>query len=160
MTDHLPALVALIYLPVVLVGLLLALDLGARLRMPAARRCLDLYEAAPRTTKLAALLLAMTGTVHLGLVTTHLDQPVTATLFAVDGLFLTGFSGLVFLRGTMRAAAVGLLAASLSGYALYLLVGLESLDAVGLATKLIEVSAAGLLLTQWATLTPKDLLSR
>ena len=160
MVDHLPAIVALTYLPVVLVGLLLALDLGSRLRIPTARRCLDLYEGAPRTTKLAALLLAMTGAVHLALVATHVDQPVTAALFAIDGLSLTGFSGLVFLRGTMSAAAVGLLAASLSGYALYLLAGLESLDAVGVATKLIEVSAAGLLLSQWATLTPKELLLR
>ena len=40
--------------------------------------------AVPGTAQAAAVLMAMSGAIHLGLVSTHLEEPVTAALFVMN----------------------------------------------------------------------------
>lgn len=160
MQEHSAALDALLCLPLILLGFLFLMDAGARRGDSRAQRFVSAYCAAPPARRLAGLLLAITATVHLGLVPSHSSEPLTALLFALDGVALAVLSGLVFLYARMRAAALGLLAASLAAYALYLVLGLESPDAVGLVTKLVEVVAAALFLYQWAGTAPKEVFAR
>lgn len=142
--DHGGAIVALLYLPVVLVGLALAVDRAAAARSALARRNIDGFAATGGTRRILVLLLAMTAAVHLGLIPGHVDEDrVLAALFALDfvalaGVALAGFDARVPL---WRAAVTVLLVANLVAYAGYVAAGIETVDAIGIATKAIEVAA-------------------
>jgi hypothetical protein len=98
------------------------------------------------TVHVAAVLMAVSGAVHLALIPHHLQtQPLTSVLFLGDGLLFIGLAAAFRWRWWRLASSV-LLVSTIVGYLLYVAVGLEGPDQVGLATKLIEVAALGLLL--------------
>jgi hypothetical protein len=88
--------------------------------------------------KLALLLIVVSATVHLALVPVHSGDPVTALLFSLDAVALVGVGFWALLRQGWRPLAATLLAANLVAYAYYLAAGLETADAVGIATKVLE----------------------
>ncbi len=126
--DHAIGLYAgLLALPFALIAI--------RLR-PARRRV-------PGTVLGASLLMAMAGAIHLGLISSHLQEPVTALLFLMNG---TGYivMSFVFTWRWWRLASASLLIATLLGYLGYIAFGFDSPDQVALATKLLELTALGL----------------
>src|SRR5258708_770096 len=128
--DHAIGLYAgLLALPVALVAI--------RLR-PARRRV-------PGTVLGASVLLAMSGAVHLALLSTHVSEPLTSWLFLANG---TGYLALsfAFTWRWWRVASASMLIATLLGYVVWIAIGLDSPDQVALATKLLELTALGLVL--------------
>jgi hypothetical protein len=84
--------------------------------------------------------------VHFALISHHLtSQPVTSVLFLINGLAFVALAT-TFTWRWWRLASALLLVATIIGYIFYVAVGLEGADQVGLATKLIEVTALGLVL--------------
>lgn len=142
--DHAGALTALLYLPVVLVTLAVAADRLAAAGFESARRLVANYRAAPASRRLVALLLAVTASIHAGLVPGHLaGDPVLAGLFALDAVVLTVATLAAFARRLplWRTAVAILLVANLAAYLAYVLTGVESADVIGVATKAIEAIA-------------------
>jgi len=128
--DHAIGLYAgLLALPFALIAI--------RLR-PARRRV-------PGTVLAASVLMAVTGAIHLGLISTHRSEPLTALLFLMNG---TGYIALSFLFTwrRWRLASASLLVATLLGYLTYIALGFDSPDQVALVTKLLELTALGLVL--------------
>jgi hypothetical protein len=99
----------------------------------------------PGTVLAASVLMAMAGAIHLGLVSTHLREPVTAVLFVLNGLSYIGLS-LVYTWRWWRLASASLIVATLVGYLIYIVLGFDSPDQVAVATKLLELTALGLVL--------------
>jgi hypothetical protein len=104
------------------------------------------WRSVPGTVQAAAVLMAVSGGVHLALIQHHLaTQPLTSALFLVNGVaFMTLAAS--FTWRWWRLASAALLIATVLGYLIYVGVGLEGPDQVGLATKLVEVTALGLAL--------------
>jgi hypothetical protein len=129
-SDHAIGLYAgLIALPIVLVVMRL---------MPA-------HRAVPGTMRAAAILMAMAGAIHLGLVSTHLGDPITAALFVGNGVAYIVLAGAFTWRWWRLASSV-LLVATLLGYLVFIAFGFDTPDQVALATKLLELTALGLVL--------------
>ena len=116
----------------------------------------------PGTVLGASVFMAMSGAIHLGLVWTHLDETITAALFVINGLAYIALSQLYSWRW-WRPASVALITTTLFGYLAYIVLGFDTPDQVALATKLIELTALGLVLvpvrgerrwrrSRWATL--------
>jgi hypothetical protein len=104
------------------------------------------WRVATGTVRAAAVLMLVTAAVHLALVGHHLEnQPLTSVLFAVNGAL---FIALAFTTPWRhwRLASSALLVATILGYLIYVVAGLEGPDQVGLATKLVELTALGLIL--------------
>ncbi|MDQ2943955.1 MAG: hypothetical protein M3R21_09855, partial [Candidatus Dormibacteraeota bacterium] len=99
----------------------------------------------PGTVLGASALMAVSGAVHLALIGAHLDQPITALLFLGNGISYITLS-LAFTWRWWRPASASLLVATLLGYLAFKAVGLESPDQVGVATKVLELAALGLVL--------------
>ena len=99
----------------------------------------------PGTVLAASVLLAMSGAIHLALISTHVTEPLTSWLFLANG---TGYIVLsfAFTWRWWRLAAASLLVATLLGYLVWIAIGLDSPDQVALATKLLELTALGLVL--------------
>jgi len=119
-----------------LLGLPLAL-IAIRLR-PARR-------TVPGTVLGASVLLAMSGATHLALISTHVTEPLTAWLFLANGAGYIALS-LAFTWRWWRLASASLLIATLLGYVVWIAIGLDSPDQVALVTKLLELTALGLVL--------------
>jgi len=119
---------------------LLALPLALlALRLRPSRRLL------PGTAQAAAVLMAVCGAIHLGLVPSHLGEPVTALLFVVNGIAYIGLS-LAFTWRHWRLASCALVVATILGYLGFIAFGFDSPDQVAVSTKLIELTTLGLLL--------------
>ncbi|HUY74838.1 MAG TPA: hypothetical protein VMW11_10030 [Candidatus Dormibacteraeota bacterium] len=118
--------------------LALPVALTAVLLRPARRSVLG-------TQLAASVLMFVVGAIHLGLVASHLDEPVTAWLFAANGATYIGLSQLFTWRW-WRPASASLVVMSVLGYIVYVIVGLDSPDQVSIATKLLELVALGLVL--------------
>jgi len=104
------------------------------------------WRASTGAVKAAAALMIVTAAVHLALVPHHLqEEPVTSALFIVNGAL---FIALAFATSWRhwRLASAALLIATIAGYVFYVIAGLEGPDQVGLATKLVELAALGLVL--------------
>jgi hypothetical protein len=104
------------------------------------------WREAAGTVKGAAVLMVFTAVVHLALIGHHLEsEPVTSALFLVNGAL---FFVLAFSTGWQRwrVASSLLLVATILGYLIYVVADLEGPDQVGLATKLVELTALGLVL--------------
>ncbi len=104
------------------------------------------WRDATATVKGAAVLMMATAAVHLALVGHHTQgEPLTAALFVVNGIL---FIALAFSVGWRhwRLASSAMLVATILGYVVYVVAGLEGPDQVGLATKLVELTALGLVL--------------
>jgi hypothetical protein len=139
---------ALLYLPVVLVALLFSLEIAARAGSSSALRLRRDYLDTSARVRLAALGMLISATVHLALAPVHLaEAPLLAGVFVLDGvaLLIVALWALARPRPGWRAAGVGLLAGGVLAYAALLAVGLETLEAVGVATKVVEVTAICLL---------------
>ena len=104
------------------------------------------WRSVPGTVQAAAVLMAVTAGVHLSLIPHHLaTQPLTSLLFLFNGAaFITLAAS--FTWRWWRLASAALLVATVFGYLFYVAVGLEGPDQVGIATKLVEVTALGLAL--------------
>jgi hypothetical protein len=128
--DHAIGLYAgLLVLPIALIALRL---------MPARR-------SVPGTVQAAAVLMTMAGAIHLGLVSTHLEEPITAALFVGNGVAYIALAA-AFTWKWWRPAASALLIATLLGYLVFIAAGFDKPDQVALATKLLELTALGLVL--------------
>ena len=103
------------------------------------------HHRVPGTVLGASVLMAMSGAIHLGLTSTHWDEPITALLFGLNGAAYILLS-LAFTWRWWRPASASLLAATLLSYLGYIAVGFEGPDQVALATKLMELTALGLVL--------------
>jgi hypothetical protein len=99
----------------------------------------------PGTVQAAAVLMAMAGAIHLGLVSTHLAEPITAGLFVGNGAAYIVLS-MAFTWRHWRLASSALLTATILGYLVYIALGLDTPDQVALATKVVELTALGLVL--------------
>jgi hypothetical protein len=98
------------------------------------------------TVRAAAVLMAVSGVVHFALIGAHLrSDPLTSLLFLGDGILFVGLAS-VFTWRWWRLASSALLVSTILGYLVYVAFGLEGPDQVGLATKLVEITALGLLL--------------
>src|SRR6202165_5072269 len=99
----------------------------------------------PGTVLGASVLMAISGAIHLALISTHVTEPVTSWLFLANGTSYIVLS-LVFTWRWWRLASASLLIATLLGYVVWIAIGLDSPDQVALATKLLELTALGLVL--------------
>jgi hypothetical protein len=140
--DHAPGLYAgLLALPIALTLLFLR---------PSRHRV-------PGTVQAAAVLMAVAGAIHIGLVRSHLGEPITAALFVMNGISYIGLS-LAFTWRWWRPASMALLTATIFGYLGYIVLGFDQPDQVAVTTKLIELTALGLVLVpvggRWRPLDP------
>jgi len=104
------------------------------------------WRSVPGTVRAAAVLMVVTAGVHLALIPHHLaHEPLTSFLFLINGLAFIALA-VSFTWRHWRMASAGLLIATVVGYLIYVGVGLEGPDQVGVATKLIEMTALGLAL--------------
>jgi hypothetical protein len=121
--------------------------LAGRLGLPAAARWVRAYRSASGARRLAALLLAVTAGVHLGLVVGHLaDEPLKSAMFLADGVAYAVLAFASFTACWWRPASSVVLMVNVLGYLAFLVAGWEGPDQVGIATKLIEIVALGLVL--------------
>jgi hypothetical protein len=148
---HGAALVALLYLPAAVLAFLLYVDVAARLGVPGARTYLVAYQRSRGTAKLAALLLAVSATVHLAVAPGHAADRWTAALFLLDAAALAALAIGAFALPRWRPMTAALLAANLAAYAVYVVAGREALDDVGLGTKLVEALALALVVAAPST---------
>lgn len=148
--EHSAALIALVSLPVAAMGLVTLIEAGARRGRVPALRLRDAYLRTAPAVRLAALAMAVSAAVHLALVPAHLteDRPL-GVLFALDAvaLLVAAAWSLTRIVPGWRVAGVVLLLAGLLAYAGYVASGTEAADPVGVATKVAELAAAGLLVT-------------
>src|SRR5207249_6430860 len=100
----------------------------------------------PITTQIAVVLMAITGAIHLALIPNHLEtDPITSGLFFFNGVAFIALAVLVE-RRWWRLESSALIVRTVLGYLVYVVAGLEGPDQVGLATKLIELTALGMIL--------------
>ncbi|HEX6350382.1 MAG TPA: hypothetical protein VF160_13450 [Candidatus Dormibacteraeota bacterium] len=104
-----------------------------------------LYRAAPTPVRLGTALAVLSGGAHLGLVG-GAHGAITNVLFFIDGVALLALGPLAFSGLPWRLPAALLLSGTVLAYLVYLLAGWETPDQVGLASKLVEIAALGLLL--------------
>jgi hypothetical protein len=99
----------------------------------------------PGTVLGASVLMAIAGAIHLGLVWTHRDETITAALFVLNGTSYIALSQLYMWRW-WRPVSVALITATLAGYLGYIILNFDTPDQVAIATKLLELTALGLVL--------------
>jgi hypothetical protein len=148
-SEHFPGLVALVLvLPVLWVGLS-ALRALARHGAPRTERILARYDGLSFTAK-AVIFAALVGAVvHAAIVPTHWgDERVTAILFIVDVVgFALAFWWTLTARLHWQFVAVAMLGGTAATYALYIVLGWETMDLVGLLTTTVELAAALIVLS-------------
>ncbi len=104
------------------------------------------HRSQPGTVQIACVLMAMTGAVHLALIPDHLaGDPLTSVLFLFNGVAFLALAVAVGWRW-WRVSSAALLVATILGYLFYVGFRLEGPDQVGLATKVIEFAALGMVL--------------
>jgi len=104
------------------------------------------WRKATGTVQSAAVLMVVTAAVHLALIGHHLQtEPLTSLLFLLNGALFIALALSTAWRH-WRLASSALLVATILGYVVYVVTGLEGPDQVGLATKLVELTALGLVL--------------
>ena len=104
------------------------------------------HRTQPGTVQIACVLMAVTGVVHLSLIPDHLaTDPLTSVLFLFNGVAFLALAGAVRWRW-WRLSSAALLVATILGYLFYVDFRLEAPDQVGLATKVIEFAALGMVL--------------
>lgn len=105
---------------------------------------ITVFDAAPMLTKVAAALMLMSGAIHLALVPGH--SGITGMLFVLDGLGFVGLALAAFVTSWWRRPAIFWLLATIVAYIVWIAAGWEAPDQVGIACKLIELIALGLIL--------------
>src|SRR5438445_4182950 len=143
-TDHAPAIGASIALLLFLWVFLRGLRLVARRSASWATRAVDAFDRTSALTKLAAVLMLLSGGIHLALVPGH--EGITGILFVIDGLGFIGLAIAAFITTWWRRPAAFWLAATILAYLIWVIAGWETPDQVGIACKLIEIVALGLVM--------------
>src|SRR3979490_3302742 len=143
-TDHAAGLSAALITLAFGFVFLLGLRFLAGRRIAWAIRMTQAYAGAPSITKVAATLMLLSGGIHLALVPGH--EGITGLLFVIDGLGFLGFAIAAFLTPWCRRPAVLWLAATIAAYIVWVVAGWETPDQIGIACKLIELVALGLLM--------------
>jgi hypothetical protein len=146
--EHGAAMVALLFLPVALMAALTLVEGAARSGSAAAVRLRLTLQETPAPVRLALLGMLVSAAVHLGLAPGHLaEDPVLGALFVLDGAALVAVAAWSLARpgAFWRVAGAVLLLAGVLAYAGYVVTGAEPADAVGVATKVVELAALGLL---------------
>ena len=145
--EHMAGITAAIATVLIAIGFLQGLRWLARADVPWARWLKAAYDRALPMTRLAALLMLVSGTVHLTLAGGHAGgEAVTGLLFLVDGLGFVALGFGAFVTRRWRRPAALWLTATLVAYPFWLLAGWEAPDQVGIACKLIELVALGLVM--------------
>ena len=104
------------------------------------------HRRAPGTVQIACVLMAVTGVVHLALIPDHLaSDPLTSVLFFGNSLAFLALAASPRWRW-WRAGSAALLVTTILAYLFYVDLRLEGPDQVGLATKLVELTALGMVL--------------
>jgi hypothetical protein len=143
-TDHASALSAALLLLLFGFAFIRGLRFLAARRVAWVVRITQAYDAAPSATKLAAALMLLSGGIHLALVPGH--DGITGVLFVIDGLGFMVFAVAAFTTMWWRRTAVLWLVATIAAYIVWVIAGWETPDQVGIACKLIELVALGLLM--------------
>jgi hypothetical protein len=143
--EHLAGYVAaLLTLPIAWLFLRL-IRLAATHRVAWAMRFADGYRDSSAMTKTAAALMLVSAAVHLALAPGHLTEPA-GVLFVVDAAGFLVLSWAAFVTTWWRRPAALWLTATILAYAVWLMAGWETPDQVGIACKLVELVALGLVL--------------
>jgi hypothetical protein len=143
-TDHAGALSAAIVLLVFLWVFVRALRFLAGRRVTWAVRFAQAYSSTPAITKLAAGLMLLSGGIHLALVPGH--EGITGLFFVIDGLGFIVLGIAAFIATWWRRPAALWLLATIVAYIVWVIAGWETPDQVGIACKLIELVALGLVM--------------
>src|SRR6202022_4209697 len=143
-TDHAGGLSAALITLVFGLAFVLGLRFLAARHVAWAVSTTQAYGAATSITKLAAALMLLSGGVPLALVPGH--EGITGLLFIVDGLGFMGLAIAAFFTTWWRRPAVLWLVATIVAYIVWVVAGWETPDQIGIACKLIELVALGLIL--------------
>ena len=104
------------------------------------------HREAPATVQIAAVLMAVSGGVHIALIPHHLQtDPLTSVLFLFNGLAFFALAAAVRWRW-WRVGSALLIVLTVLGYLFYIATRRESPDQVGIVTKLVELTALGMIL--------------
>ena len=136
--EHQIAIVAVLLLPLAAWVLRLRAARSARVATLVAG-----YDAAAALVKFTVWLLAISATVHVALALSHEGQ--TRVLFAIQGVALAIVIGRQLSGRSWRLPAALILVGSIGGYWLANLGG-EAPDQLGLATKLVELTALAIVI--------------
>ncbi len=142
--EHAAGLTAgLLTLVFVFVGLRLLRWLAGR-RVAWAARWATTVDAASGMTKVVAALMVVSGAIHLALVPGH--EGITGILFVIDGVGFMALAIAAFLTTWWRRVAAFWLSATIVAYIVWIMAGWETPDQVGIACKLVELIALGLVM--------------
>jgi len=109
-------------------------------------RLSPIHRRVPVTVQIACVLMVVTGVIHFALIPVHLDSdPLTAFLFLGNGIAFLALAAAVQWRW-WRLSSSALLVVTIVAYLFYVDARLEGPDQVGLATKLVELTALGMVL--------------
>lgn len=145
--EHVPALVAALLMPFAWWAVLGALRGRAAAGMPGAGRLVTGWDANTLPERGVAFGLVLSAVVHLAVVPHHLAEDPALAAALVAQAALAGWLAYRSVGGGQWRAAAGLvLAGSIAAYLGVLLARTESPDEVGVATKIVELFALGLLL--------------
>ena len=142
--DHAVAIGATIVLVVSLWLALRAFSALARRRVTWAHMVVETYRATSGIRKLAGILMLVSGVIHLALIPSH--EGITGVLFVIDGLGFIVLGAAAFVTSWWRRPAVLWLLATIVAYVIWIIAGWETPDQIGIACKLIELVALGLVL--------------
>src|SRR5256712_10156837 len=140
--EHAPAIGAAFLLVVALWLALRALSALARRRVPGAVRLVETSRATSAVTKLAGVLILVSGVIHLVLIPSH--EGITGVLFVINGLGFMVLGVAAFFTTWWRRPAGFWLVATIVAYAVWIIAGWETPDQIRIACKLIELVALGL----------------
>src|SRR5207245_6847738 len=119
-----PAIVAGIVLLLFLWVFFVGLRLVARRGASWATRAVDAFDRTSALTKLAAVLMLLSGTIHLALIPGH--EGITGILFVIDGLGFIGLGLAVFITSWWRRPALVCLTTTIASYRALLRAGRAS----------------------------------
>jgi len=142
--EHAVAIGAAIALLAFLWLVVRVLPVLANRRVGWAAALLDTYRATSAITKLAAVLMLVSGVIHLVLIPSH--EGITGVLFVIDGLGFIVLGVAALFTSWWRRPAVLWLVATIAAYVVWVVAGWETPDQIGIAFKLIELVALGLIL--------------
>lgn len=145
--EHDPALLALLYLPILVFTFMLAVEMGHQGGVAVASRMRSGYQRLAAPAQFALLLIAVAAAIHLALIPVHwAEDRSRAILFIADSFALLAVAVGAFVSSRWATPARLLLAANVLAYAFYVLTGREGLDAIGIFTQVVEFSALVLVL--------------
>jgi hypothetical protein len=141
-SEHAPAIAATIVLLLSLWFVLRVLSLLTRRRIGWALALVDAYRATSPITRLAALLMLVSGVIHVALIPSH--EGMTGLLFVIDGIGFIVLAVAALFTAWWRRPAVVWLVATIVAYVIWVVAGWETPDQIGIACKLVELVALGL----------------